>query len=308
MTRDEFLRRRKTGIGGSDVAAIMGFSKFRTPYDVWKDKTTEEVNEQQSDVLELASFLEEYTAQKYANLKGCKVQRKNSLLIHGEFDFLIGNIDREILLDHERGVGILECKALSTFNFRRVEQYGLPEDYICQIQHYFLTSNGRYKWAAFGILNRDNGKMLTFEVFPDLELMNTIKDVGVQFWNECVLKNIPPANQIEHKEVTIPKFDGTISDLTGDNDLKALLSERAENEKIYKEAKSLLEDTDCRIKDHLGEVEAADCGGFRLYYRGSSRTSIDSTRLKKEKPEIYKEYSKTSECARSLKIYEREIA
>ena len=58
--------------------------------------------------------------------------------------------------------------------------------------------------------------------------------------------------------------------------------------------------------EHLGDIEAAECRGARMYYKSSVRTSIDSTRLKKEKPEIYKEFSKTSETARTLKFYKLE--
>ena len=308
LERQEFLARRKSGIGGSDVAAIMGLSKWKTPYDVWKDKTSDEIHDELNDILELASYLEDYTARKYAALKGYKVQRKNAEIVNADFPYLKGNIDREILLDGERGVGILECKALSTFNFRRLEMYGLPPEYICQIQHYFLCSNGRYHWAAFAILNRDNGKMLTFEVVPDLELMQEIKNICSDFWLNCVLANVPPSNTLNasEKAAAIPKFDGTISDLSGDSELAELISQRNENDSLVKEATALRDETDERIKEHLGDIEAAECGGARIYYRSSSRTSLDSARLKKEKPEIYNEYSKTTEGARSLRFYKLE--
>ena len=38
LTREEFLLRRKSGIGGSDVAAIAGLSPWRSPLDVYYDK------------------------------------------------------------------------------------------------------------------------------------------------------------------------------------------------------------------------------------------------------------------------------
>ena len=105
------------------------------------------------------------------------------------------------------------------------------------------------------------------------------------------------------KAAVIPKFDGTISDLSGDSELAELISQRNENDSLVKEATALRDETDERIKDHLGDIEAAECGGARIYYRASSRTSLDSTRLKKEKPEIYNAYTKTTEGARSLRFY-----
>ena len=38
MTREEWLSARRTGIGGSDIAAILGLSPWRTPLDVYRDK------------------------------------------------------------------------------------------------------------------------------------------------------------------------------------------------------------------------------------------------------------------------------
>lgn len=39
LTRADWLKLRRRGIGGSDVAAILGLSKWRTPLEVWQDKT-----------------------------------------------------------------------------------------------------------------------------------------------------------------------------------------------------------------------------------------------------------------------------
>lgn len=308
MTREEFLLRRKTGIGGSDVAAVMGYSKYRNAYDVWLDKTSDDVDLEPNDILDLASYLEEYTAQKYAAITGHKVRRLTKELIHAEYPFLKSNIDREICLD-ERGVGILECKALSTFNFKKVEMYGLPNDYVAQIQHQFLTGNGVYKWGAFAILNRDNGKLLTFEMLPDVEFQKEIIRICVPYWTECVEKRIQPVidhAQSDKKELSVPKYDGTITDLTADETLNTLAAQRIDNAALVEEAKALLAQTDAAIMEHLGDLEAVECAGARMYFRSTKRTTIDSIRLKKEKPEIYREFSKVSESARSLKFYKLE--
>ena len=37
-SRDAWLAARRSGIGGSDIAAICGLSPYQTPYDVWLDK------------------------------------------------------------------------------------------------------------------------------------------------------------------------------------------------------------------------------------------------------------------------------
>lgn len=305
LDRMEFLQRRKSGIGGSDVAAIMGLSKYRTAYDVWKDKTSDVIEESTSSVLKIASYLEQYAAQEYEAATGYKVRRWNEELINIEYPFLKGNIDRQICLDKKRGVGILECKALSTYNFRNVKMHGLPADYICQIQHYFLCGNGIYTWGAFAIINRDTGELLTFEVMPDKKFMQSIIEICVPFWTECVEKNVPPVMQTaEDCKVSVaPACNGIITDLTSDSELNELAQQRIENAALLDEAKALLAQTDALIAEKLADYEAVECRGARIYYKSSVRTSVDSARLKKEKPEIYKEFSKTTESARSLRFY-----
>lgn len=39
MSHEDWLQWRKRGIGGSDVAAIAGLSKYKSPVGVWLDKT-----------------------------------------------------------------------------------------------------------------------------------------------------------------------------------------------------------------------------------------------------------------------------
>jgi predicted phage-related endonuclease len=42
-TRETFLLDRKLGIGGSDIAPIMGLSPYSTPLDVYREKMNPEI-------------------------------------------------------------------------------------------------------------------------------------------------------------------------------------------------------------------------------------------------------------------------
>lgn len=302
MTRQEFLARRKSGIGGSDVAAVLGLSRWKTPFELWREKTDEEApaDNTQSDVLMLSSYLEDYTAQKYATATGHKVRRRNTLLKRKERPYLIGNIDREICGD-PRGVGFLECKAVSNFNFRKIEFYGLPDEYVLQKEHYFYVSNGLYKWGAFAILNRDNGRLLTFEVSPTPEVYAEALPKLEAFWH-CVETKMPPENTLPPLPDT-PKYEGTLEDFNADEMLIDLLKEYDEAAGILAEATELADNVKKRIADHLQSHEAVECGGKRVFYRSSRSTRFDAKRFKAEHPAIYERYSKATETARSLRIY-----
>jgi len=302
LDRAEFLARRKSGIGGSDVAAVLGLSRWRSPLDVWRDKVSEEPpRDEQNDVLALASYLEEYTAQKYAAVTGYKLRRRNSLLVASDYPFLIGDIDREILGD-SRGLGLWEGKALSRYAFNRVELYGLPDDYTLQTQHYFHCGNGRYKWGVVAILCRESGRLLYFEIAPNSELYAEVKPKLVEFWHMVETRTMPPESTLPPLPDP-PKYNGKIEDFNADASLAGLLKEYDEVAAMQKDADELAAGVKKRIADHLRNHEAVECGGRRVFYKSSRRASFDAARFQAENPAQYRKYVRETETAKSLRIY-----
>ena len=45
LNNQDFTTNRSKYLGGSDIGAILGFSKYRTALDVWLEKTGRETNE-----------------------------------------------------------------------------------------------------------------------------------------------------------------------------------------------------------------------------------------------------------------------
>lgn len=302
LDRAEFLARRKSGIGGSDVAAVLGLSRWRSALDVWRDKVSEEPpRDEQNDVLSLASYLEEYTAQKYAAVTGYKLRRRNSLLVASDYQFLIGDIDREILGD-PRGLGLWEGKALSRYAFNRVELYGLPDDYTLQMQHYFHCGNGKYRWGAFAILCRESGRLLYFEVASDAALYAEVEPKLVEFWGQVETRTAPTESMLPPLP-DAPKYDGKLEDFNADAELAAMLKEYDDVTAMLKDAADLADSVKARIAEHLQSHEAVECAGRRVFYKSSRRSSFDSKRFKLDHPEDYYKYVKETETQKSLRIY-----
>lgn len=102
--REVWLRDRKKGIGGSDVAAVLGLSPWRTPLDVFNDKTAETVDEKpQSDAAHFGTILEDVVADEFARRTGFKVMRFNKTLSQnpgahaGGVGWARANLDRVIV-------------------------------------------------------------------------------------------------------------------------------------------------------------------------------------------------------------------
>ena len=58
-------------IGASDIGVIMGVGLFKTPFELWCEKTQkinpeEKFTEEQKEIMEMGNLLEDVIAQKYA--------------------------------------------------------------------------------------------------------------------------------------------------------------------------------------------------------------------------------------------------
>ena len=51
MPREEWLKLRKTGIGGSDAGAICGLNPYSSPMKVYRDKTSDDLSDQDSETM-----------------------------------------------------------------------------------------------------------------------------------------------------------------------------------------------------------------------------------------------------------------
>jgi phage-type endonuclease len=66
ISHEQWLKARQTGIGGSDVAPILGISKWTTPLDVYNEKVADTPTEKDSDPMEWGRRLEPVIRQAYA--------------------------------------------------------------------------------------------------------------------------------------------------------------------------------------------------------------------------------------------------
>ena len=79
LSREEWLRLRKNGIGGSDAGAICGLNPYASAMKVFQDKTTEEVEDVDNESMRQGRDLEAYVAQRFMEETGLKVRRSNMM-------------------------------------------------------------------------------------------------------------------------------------------------------------------------------------------------------------------------------------
>lgn len=79
MEREEWLRLRKGGIGGSDAGAVCGLNPYSSPMSVYWDKTTDELDLRDNEAMRQGRDLEEYVARRFTEETGLKVRRSNKM-------------------------------------------------------------------------------------------------------------------------------------------------------------------------------------------------------------------------------------
>src|SRR5690606_24085021 len=112
MDREEWLQARRRGIGGSDAAVIAGVDPFRSPIRLWMEKRGEIQEEPAGEAAEWGLLLEPVIAAEFERRTGKRVRRRNAILQHPEHEWMLANIDREIVGED----AILEIKTTSAWN------------------------------------------------------------------------------------------------------------------------------------------------------------------------------------------------
>ena len=184
QSRTQWLEGRRTGIGGSDVAAILGLNDYQSAYSIWADKLGLLPEKEDNEAMRQGRDLEDYVAQRFCEQTGKNVRRNNRMLRSEKYPFMIANIDRQIVGERSG----LECKTTSMMNLKKFKNGEYPATYYCQCMHY-LAVTGWEKWyLAVLVLNQG---FYLYEIERDEDEISALIKAETEFWN-LVESNTPP--------------------------------------------------------------------------------------------------------------------
>lgn len=182
--RNEWLEARRQGIGGSDVAAILGLSDWESPYSIWADKLGYLPEKEENEAMRQGRDFEDYVARRFCEATGKKVRRVNRILKHPEQYFMLANIDRDVVGENAG----LECKTTSVMNLKKFRHGEYPENYYCQCMHYMAVTGASKWYLAVLILNKG---FHIFEIERDEEEIQALIAAERCFWT-LVENETPP--------------------------------------------------------------------------------------------------------------------
>jgi len=304
-------------IGGSDTKDVLSLEPYGCARKLWyKKREYEPEFDTHKPVFDRGHELENIIARKYAKLTGYKVQKKKKALHHPDHKYITANLDR-VILGSNKGVGVLECKTMGAFAWRKYQKEGLPDEYITQMQHYLYVTG--YRWGAYAILWADGWQFDWFNIERDSELIERIIDAEHVFWRKVEHGEAPErldasdrrCKSCEYQDtcqgaliMAVANYNAEKSDKLdeADDSVEKLLKEFRENKELYEQANGLLEDTRNKLREALKDKTGVVGSMGRVYYTPVTQNRLDINAIKKDCPEIANKYSK-HKTFRSLKVY-----
>lgn len=300
LSHREWLEYRQLGIGGSDAAAACGLSPWKSQAQLYFEKTSPIQMIEDTERMRQGRDFEDYVAKRFTEVTGKKVRRNNFMMKDKEFPFLLADIDRQVVGEN----AILECKTTSPFNKKAWDDDKIPLQYELQCHHYMMVTGAERCYIACLIFSTD----FFYRVIErDEEVIEMLKEREIDFWRNYVEKEVIPA-----PDGSIAYDDALKARFKGRNDESIALNLKENDFKDYMYRKVLIKDLEAlnrkyeqEIKLQIGDNFAGENEYLYATWKPAIRKSVDTERLKKEKPEIFEEYSKESEY-RTLRIKEKE--
>lgn len=297
VDNEGWLRLRKTGIGGSDAGAICGVNPYSSAMKVFKDKSGDEIEEQNNEAIRIGHDLEDYVAQRFTEATGLKVRKSNFMYRSVEHPFMIADVDR-LVVGEDAG---LECKTASAYNADKWADGNIPLHYVMQCYHYMAVTGKRTWYIAAVILGRE----FTYRKLEwDDELISRLISIEDNFWNSHVVPGVilPPDGSKACDEVLQQYFHtarkaSTVKLVGFDEKLKR----REEILRYISELQEEQKQIEQEVKLYMQDNEYAESGCFRVSWKNIASTKLDTKRIKEEKPEIYASYGKVS-CSRRFEV------
>ncbi len=186
-SKSEWLAARRTGIGSSDAAAVLGVSPWATPLQVYLEKIGEAPEREQTGPMRLGLLLEPIIAQLYSDDTGYGFQDEQRFVRSQRYPWLIATLDR--VREDER---VVELKSVGR---RQADEWGesgtdeVPRWVACQVLHQMIAAGAEVADVAALICGQE---LRIYHLERDDQLTKAIIEREGEFWDK-VVSRVPPA-------------------------------------------------------------------------------------------------------------------
>lgn len=284
---------RRTGLGGSDCAVVFGLNPYRTRLQLYLEKIGELPPADLSDneSVQWGVRLEDLVAQVYAERMGVKVRRNNRTLRHPTMPFLMAHLDREVVGQDT----LLECKTAGEY---MSSQWGaemtaeVPQHYLMQCLHYMVVT-GKSEAHLAALIGGNKHRIYVIKAADFQREMAAIPPTLERFWQRIQNREPPSVSNLDDVALAYPSDDGTTvqADQQVMTAVRELMGVRAQLKALGQREKDLK----FEVASSMGAASTLVEGDQVVAtYKGQSRETVDTKRLRAEYPAVAMEVTKTS--------------
>ena len=285
---------RNQGIGGSDASIIMGLNPFKNQVELWEEKTGIRFPADLSDIekIKWGLLLEDIIGKEYANRTGKRVRNVNRTYRHKDFPFLQGHIDKKI-------EGLNAGVEIKNVGLRQAKYWNKrpPIYYEYQVLHYLSITGFDY----FDVVALVGGQELMIHTIErDEERIDELVKKEVNFWQEHVLKKVPPMPETTSECASLFPV-GTVDKVAYlPLEMNHVLQRYFEEYKKYKESEKRLDAIKTQLQNNMKDSSVMeDSEGERVAtWATQTRSSLDQKQMKIDEPELCAKYVKESSYRR----------
>jgi putative phage-type endonuclease len=275
LTPEQHAERLK-GIGGSDAAAVLGLSKFKTQRQLYHEKRGEypvDLDSPENEFIWWGRALEPIVRQKYAEKVGRTVRVPTHTLRHPEHDFMLANIDgftieefAEVEIEPAYCRGYEGKTAYLSTGWGEEGTDQIPQEYLLQVHHY-MTVTGFPAWDVCSLIGRH---FAYYHIKHDLELSQMLIEAEREFWAR-VRAGEPPPFDYQHKtaiDVVKKLHPGTNgARLVATEDAIGWRRRLEKAQRIEKLCKARIDGYKTRILEEMGDAALLAFPDGRCYRR-----------------------------------------
>lgn len=296
--KEEFRANRSGGIGSSDIAAVMGVDPYRTPYQLWLEKTGREERSGDNKFTIAGTRMEGVVAEYFED-QLCAHFNRESLqeitFFHPQHDYLLASPDRHYqrVQGDQLVFGLLECKTTQ----KNIDPEFLPEQWFCQNQYQaaIVAATGRWQVDECAVAWFFRGLDFNYHLFEyDPAFGDMLLNEAGEFWVNYVLKDIPPplhgAADVEkafprHRAGKVIKASDELM-----QEYEQLVKVRAQIKELQDQEEAIKE----RFKVIMQDAEAVEYfDEILVTWRASKPVRrLDTKRLRDEQPDVFERYAR----------------
>jgi putative phage-type endonuclease len=292
MTREDWLKWRNKGIGGSDTSVICGLNPYKSQVELWMEKTGRIDPKEAGEAAYWGTLIEPLIRNEFNIRSGLEVGLELSILQHPIYPFMLANVDG-IVIDPVHGGCIFEAKTASQYKLNVWEQ-GVPEEYQLQVQHYMAVTgfNGAYVAALVG-----GNRFIWHYVGRDNEVIDLLIKLEERFWSYVEKDTPPPMDGSEAASKLLDKLyprSKAKSSIILPDEAMILVQQYEEAQEQEKKAAERKEEAANRLKELLKDNESGTIGERVITWKLVESERLDTRKLKAEMPEVYTRYANKS--------------